>query len=78
MRERDLFRGVDYRSLRSAAHTKMLPQPEPRTLGVPFIVPSIRGRDIAGAEWPDIRRVEHLLKLLDVVDDALNVHLPTV
>jgi hypothetical protein len=39
-----------------------------------FVVPSIRSRDVACAEWPYIRRFEHLLKLLDVVNDAFNVH----
>jgi hypothetical protein len=39
-----------------------------------FIVPSIGSRDVACAEWPYIRRFEHLLKLLDVVNDAFNVH----
>jgi hypothetical protein len=37
-------------------------------------VPSVRRRDIACAEWPYIRRFEHFLQLLDVVDDAFNVH----
>jgi len=52
----------------------MLPQPEPRTAGVHFIVPSVRRSDIARAEWPDIWPVEHFLKLLDVVNKAFNVH----
>ena len=56
----------------------MLPQPKPRTAGIHFIVPSICGSDIACAERPDIWRVEHLLKLLDVVNDAFNVHWQTV
>jgi hypothetical protein len=37
-------------------------------------VPSVRRRDIACAEWPYIRRFEHFLQLLDVVDYAFNVH----
>jgi hypothetical protein len=37
-------------------------------------VPSVRSRDVACAEWPNIRRFEHFLKLLDVANDALNVH----
>jgi len=39
-----------------------------------FVVPSIRSTDIAWAEWPYIRRFEHFLQLLDVVNDAFNVH----
>jgi hypothetical protein len=38
-----------------------------------FVVATIRGREIACAEGPDIRRFEHFLQLFDVVDDALNV-----
>jgi hypothetical protein len=37
-------------------------------------MPSIRRRDVACAEWPDIRRFEHFLQLLDLVNDAFNVH----
>jgi hypothetical protein len=37
-----------------------------------FIVLSIGGRDVAWTEWPYIRRFEHFLKLLDVVNDAFN------
>jgi hypothetical protein len=39
-----------------------------------FVVPLICSRDVAWAEWPYIRRFEHFLKLLDVVNDAFNVH----
>ena len=39
-----------------------------------FIVPAIGSRDVACAEWPNIRRFEHFLQLLDVVDNAFNVH----
>jgi hypothetical protein len=39
-----------------------------------FVVPSIRRRDVACAEWPNIRCFEHFLELLDVVNDAFNVH----
>ena len=39
-----------------------------------FIVPSIRSREVACAEWPDIRRFEHLLYLLNLVNDAFNVN----
>jgi len=41
-------------------------------------MPSIRGRDIACAEWPDIWRFEHFLNLLNFVNNAFNVHSPTV
>jgi hypothetical protein len=39
-----------------------------------FIVPSIRGRDIAFVKWPDIRSFKHLLELLDFINDAFDVH----
>ena len=37
-------------------------------------MPSIRGRDIACAEGPDVRCLEHFLKLPDVFNNAFNVH----
>jgi hypothetical protein len=37
-------------------------------------MPPIRGRDIAGAEGPDVWCLEHFLKLPDVINNALNVH----
>jgi len=40
----------------------------------PFIVPSIRGRDIGFLERPDIGSFEHLFQLLDFINDAFNVH----
>jgi hypothetical protein len=39
-----------------------------------IVVPSICSRDIACAEWSDVRRFEHFLQLLDVVNDPFNVH----
>jgi hypothetical protein len=39
-----------------------------------FVVPSIRSREVARAEWPNIRRFEHFLQLLNLVNDAFNVH----
>jgi hypothetical protein len=39
-----------------------------------FVVPSIRRGDVACAEWPNIRRFEHFLYLLDLVNDAFSVH----
>jgi hypothetical protein len=41
-------------------------------------MPPIRSREVACAEWSNVRRFEHFLKLLDVVNDAFNVHSPTV
>jgi hypothetical protein len=55
-----------------------MPQAEPWAVRQRLVVPSIRGRDIACAEWPNVRRVEHFLKLLDVVNYAFNVHCQTV
>ena len=39
-----------------------------------FVVSSIGGGNVVGAEWPNIRRFEHFLQLFDVVDGAFNVH----
>ena len=39
-----------------------------------FIMPSIGGRDIACAKGANVRSLEHFLKLLNVVNDALDVH----
>lgn len=50
-----------YRGSRSAADAKILPQPEPRALREPFVVPSIGSRDVAYTEWPNIRRFEHFI-----------------
>ena len=51
-------------------------KPKPRAMREHFIVPSICSRDVACAERPDVRRFEHFLQLLDVVNDAFNVHAP--
>ncbi|MGD0988930.1 MAG: hypothetical protein ABR874_14040 [Candidatus Sulfotelmatobacter sp.] len=51
-----------------------MPKLKPRAVREQFVVPSIGGRNIACAEWPDIRRFEHFLYLLDVANDAFNVH----
>lgn len=39
-----------------------------------FVVPSVRSRDVAGAQGPNVRSLEHFLELLDFIDNALNVH----
>jgi hypothetical protein len=45
----------------SAANSELLPQPKPRATREHFVVPSIGSRDVACAEWPNIRRFEHFL-----------------
>jgi hypothetical protein len=45
----------------SAANSELLPQPKPRAMREHFVVPAIRSRDVASADWPDIRRFEHFL-----------------
>jgi hypothetical protein len=37
-------------------------------------VPSICSSDVGFPEWSDVGTFEHLLKLLDVMNDALNIH----
>ena len=68
------IRELDYRSLASAAETKILPEPEPGTFAIHFIVPAVRSRDVVCAEGPNIGSFEHFLKLLDFIDNALNIH----
>ena len=51
-----------------------MPKLKPRAMREHFVVPSICGRDVACAEWSNVRRFEHFLKLLDVVNYAFNVH----
>ncbi len=58
----------------SAAKSVTLPESKPGALGELLIVPPIRRRNVACGEWPDIRRFEHFLYLLDVTNDALDVH----
>ena len=41
-------------------------------------MPSIGSSDVACAERPNVRRFEHFLKLLDVVNDAFNVHFVSI
>ena len=43
-------------------------------MGELLMVPEIRSGDVVFAEWPDIRRFENFLKLLDIINDAFNVH----
>ena len=45
----------------SATNPVMLPKPKPRAMGEHLVVPSIGSRDVACAEWPNIRRFEHFL-----------------
>ena len=45
----------------SAAEAIPLPKTKPPALREDFVVPSIGGRDVACAEWPNIRRFEHFL-----------------
>ena len=56
-----LFPQLDYRRFRSATDAIPLPEPEPRAMREHFVVPSIGSRDVACAEWPNIRRFEHFL-----------------
>ena len=58
----------------SAANSVLLPQSEPRAMREHLVVSSIRSRDVGCAEWPRIRRFEHFLYLLDIVNNAFNVH----
>jgi len=45
----------------SAANSVPLPKPKPRAMRELVVVPSIRRRDVACAEWSNIRCFEHFL-----------------
>jgi hypothetical protein len=62
------------RGFGSAADAKMLPELKPGAMRELFVVPSIGGRDVACGERPDIGRFKHFLQLLNIVNDALDVH----
>jgi hypothetical protein len=46
---------------RSATDAKMLTNPKPRAICQHFVVPPIQRREVARAEWPNVRRFEHFL-----------------
>jgi len=62
------------RGLGAATDSEALPQLEPGALGEHLVVPAIGGSNVALGERTNVRSFEHLLKLLDVVDDAFDVH----
>ena len=43
-------------------------------MGEHLVMSSIGSSDVACAEWSNIWRFEHFLYLLNVVNDAFNVH----
>ena len=43
-------------------------------MGEHLVMSSIGGGDVTCAERSNVRRFEHFLQLLDVVNDAFNVH----
>ena len=46
---------------RAAANSITLPKSKPRTVREQIVVPLICSREVACAEWPNIRRFEHFL-----------------
>ena len=69
----DLTQPHDW-GLGAATDAVSLPQPKPRTVSEHFVVPSIRSREVARPQRSDVRSFEHFLKLLNLVNDAFNVH----
>jgi hypothetical protein len=67
-----------YWRLCSATDAEMLPQAEPGAIRESLIMPLVGRRNVAGAEWPDVGCLVHLLQLLNVVNDAFNVHVTMV
>lgn len=70
-----LFGKLDSRVYSSATDTITFPQPEPRARCECFVVPSICSRDVGFPEWSNVGTLKHLFELLDVIDDAFNIHL---
>ena len=68
------FPQPQYWALCSATDTISLPDSEPRATCEHLVMLSIRSRDVARAEWSNVWRFEHFLQLLDVVNNAFNVH----
>jgi hypothetical protein len=64
----------DHWSLRSATDAIPLPNPEPRALLEPFVMPSIRSGEIAPAQRSGVLHCENALKALDLGDSLLRVH----
>jgi hypothetical protein len=68
------FASSGWRELWSATDAEIMPQAEPGALGQHLIMPPVCSGYITCAEWPYIRRFEHFLKLLDFINDALDIH----
>jgi len=47
-----------------AADTKILPEPEPRTVGEGFFMPSVRSKDIACVEEPDTGHFDERFRIV--------------
>ena len=64
----------EWRGLRSAVDAITLPQAKPRAIREPFIVPSIRSREVACGQRSGVRHCEDSLKVLDFGEGSVNVH----
>jgi hypothetical protein len=68
------FAKAECRRFGSATETIPSPKLKPRAMCEHFVVPAIVSHDVAWAEWPNIRRFEHFLYLLNLVNDTFGVH----
>ena len=59
---------------RSAANPELLPKAKPWAVREHFVVPSIRGREVARAQRSGVRRCENALNPLDFGNSLLGVH----
>ena len=59
---------------RSAAKPALLPKPKPRAMREHFVVPSIRGGEVALIQRSGVRRCEDAIKALDFGNSLLGVH----
>jgi hypothetical protein len=64
------------RGFRAATDAVALPQPKPRAVSVPLVVPSVRGREIIGIQGSSVGRGEDTLQRLDFTYSPFGVHRP--
>jgi hypothetical protein len=62
----------------SAANPVLLPKAKPRALPEPFVVSSIRSREVVPAERSSVRLCEDALKAFDLGNSLLGVHFVSI
>lgn len=72
------FWSGESRSFGTATDAIPLPEPEPRTVGLFLIVPSIGGHKIAGGQRSLVRNREDPFQPFDFGDGPFGVHIPNI